>query len=64
MRPTFVDYEDFKRQRWLAVYGAAFVAWLNDVGRLGGDMTDPKHVEQAREEAACMADLDAECNAP
>jgi hypothetical protein len=47
-------------QRWLAVYGAAFVAEWREWHRLGREVRD-EHVERFVAEAEAVADWAAEC---
>ena len=59
------DIEEWKKHRWLAVYGAAFALQERDdrVKNGGADITDEK-TARWREEATAVADLDAEVLPP
>ena len=53
------SYEEFKKHKWLAVYGASFALQVADRMLRGHGAPDDDDTAGLREEAAAVADLEA-----
>mgnify|MGYP001606049378 FL=1 len=54
------DYQAFMKHRWLCVYGASVAIQVHEHMREGRGAVDIETMQDIKEEARAIADLDAE----